>query len=161
MDLLQGRPSDDALKGSHWRTRTPPGHGVDPLDSQSGLVWICPILPMTSAAVQEVSALAEAAFHDYGFEYQATITAITERALIAVLSISFDHSSPEECDRAHACQTRLLETLLARGYVPYRGPASVMQSVWPLAPDYWRTLSSLKHTWDPTGIVAPGRYLPG
>jgi 4-cresol dehydrogenase (hydroxylating) len=161
MAILKGHPTYDSMKGAHWRARTQPGQTGDPIDSQSGLAWICPILPMTAAAVQEVSALAEAAFHEYGFEYQATITAINERALIAVLSISFDHSSADERERAHQCQSLLLDKLLDRGYVPYRGPASVLQLVWPRAPEYWQFLSSLKRHSDPAGVVAPGRYLPG
>jgi 4-cresol dehydrogenase (hydroxylating) flavoprotein subunit len=161
MDLLKGRPSYETLKGAHWRARGSPGTDGDPVATLSGLAWICPILPMTAAAIQEVSSVGEATFHGYGFEYQATITAINERALIAVLSISFDRSNPEECERARDCQALLLERLLERGYVPYRGPASVVQAVWRRAPDYWPFLSSIKQSWDPTGVLAPDRYLPG
>jgi len=158
-DMLLGRPSDATLKGSHWRARIQPTDSVDPLDTKSGLAWISPILPMTAAAIAEVSRLSEQTFHKHGFEYQATITSITDRALIAVQSISFDRSSETETMRAGRCQEELVQTLLDHGYVPYRGPSSIMRQVWAAAPIYWQTLAALKHTWDPAGIVAPGRYI--
>jgi len=158
-DMLLGRPSDATLKGSHWRARLQPTDSFDPLDTKSGLAWISPILPMTAEAIAEVSRLSEQTFHKHGFEYQATITSITDRALIAVQSISFDRSSEAETVRAGKCQDELVQTLLDHGYVPYRGPSSIMRQVWAAAPVYWQTLASLKHTFDPTGILAPDRYI--
>ena len=160
-ELLRGQPSNDTLKGSHWRSKAAlTAEIVDPLDSHSGLAWVSPILPMTAAAVTEVSRSSEHVFHKYGFEYQATLTAINERALIAVQSISFDRSNVDETVRARQCQDELLETLLSRGYVPYRGPLSVMERVWPRAPSYWTVVASLKAALDPGAIIAPDRYVP-
>jgi 4-cresol dehydrogenase (hydroxylating) len=160
-DMLQGRPSWETLKGSHWRARTAPASSqTDPNETGSGLAWIAPILPLTASAMSEVSELAETAFHRYGFEYQATFTAFSERAAIAVLSISFDNASGDERDRARNCQGELLDGLLARGYVPYRGPVSVMRPIWKVAPEYWRGVGSIKACMDPGGVIAPGRYIP-
>jgi 4-cresol dehydrogenase (hydroxylating) flavoprotein subunit len=159
-DMLLGKPSDATLKGSHWRSRTQHDEALDPLESEAGLAWISPILPMTSAAIAEVSELSEGVFHQHGFEYQTTITAITDRALIAVQSISYDRSSVEETARAGQCQDDLLRALLDRGYVPYRGPVSVMRHVWNAAQGYWEQVSSLKRIWDKDGVIAPGRYVP-
>jgi 4-cresol dehydrogenase (hydroxylating) len=158
-DMLKGRPSDATLRGSHWRARTQVNGSLDPLDTQSGLAWISPILPMTAAAIAEVSQLSEDTFHRHGFEYQATITAITDRALIAVQSISYDRSNDSETARASQCQDELVRTLLDHGYVPYRGPSSIMRHVWKAAPSYWQSLALLKSNWDPAGILAPGRYI--
>lgn len=159
MDMLLGKPSNKTLRGSHWRARTSQDEVADPLDTGSGLAWISPILPMTASAISEVCSLSEQIFHRYGFEYQVTITAITERALIAVQSICFDRSNPEEITRARECENALVTELLRRGYVPYRGPLSVMQNVWRSAPNYWDAVSALKRVYDGKGIIAPGRYI--
>jgi 4-cresol dehydrogenase (hydroxylating) len=158
-EMLSGKPSDATLKGSHWRARGPMSEKNDPLDSRSGLAWISPILPMTTEAIAEVSRISEETFHQYGFEYQATITAITDRALIAVQSISFNRSDEKETTRAGRCQDDLVRRLLERGYVPYRGPYSIAQRLWEAAPSYWETASSLKRSLDAGGIIAPFRYL--
>jgi 4-cresol dehydrogenase (hydroxylating) flavoprotein subunit len=159
MDMLLGRPSNKTLRGSHWRARTSLDDAADPLDTGSGLAWISPILPMTALAINEVCSLSEQIFHRHGFEYQVTMSAITERALIAVQSISFDHSNQEETLRARDCESELVTELLKRGYVPYRGPISIMEKVWQSAPHYWEIVSALKRAYDSKGIIAPGRYI--
>ncbi len=160
MDLLAGRPSYGTLKGSHWRARQDPDATEDPLDSGSGIMWITPVLPMTGQAVGEFTRLVEPIFHQFGFEYQMTLSCTTERALSAIMSICFDKHSKEETTRAEQCGEKLLDVLLAQGYVPYRGSPAVMQQVRKQAPVYWKAVAQLKQAWDPQNIIAPGRYIP-
>ena len=133
---------------------------MDPLDSGSGLIWLSPVLPMTEQAVRELTTLVEPIFHQFGFEYQMTLSCTTDRALSAIMSISFDKNSRQETARAGQCSQKLLGVLLAQGYVPYRGAPSVMEQVRKQASAYWRAASQLKQAWDPQNIIAPGRYIP-
>lgn len=158
--MLQGRPTEKTLFGAHWRGRLPPQNGSSPLDTQSGLAWISPVLPMTAEAVAAVTHITETEFNRFGFEYQVTFTAISPRALIAIQSISFDRSNPKEVLRAKECQEIVLKQLIQEGYIPYRGPYSIMKEVWSAAPKYWDRLAELKRAWDLKAILSPSRYVP-
>jgi 4-cresol dehydrogenase (hydroxylating) flavoprotein subunit len=160
MDLLAGRPSYETLKGGHWRARQDPDLREDPLDSRSGLIWIAPVLPMTKQAVRELTTLVEPIFHEFGFEYQMTLSCTTDRALAGIISISFDKDSLGETARAEQCSKKLLDVLLTQGFVPYRGSPAVMEHVRKQAPVYWEAVAQLKQAWDPQNMIAPGRYIP-
>jgi 4-cresol dehydrogenase (hydroxylating) flavoprotein subunit len=160
VELLRGRSSYQFLRGAHWRARKRPDGSFDPLDSGAGLIWLGPVLPMTGRAVQEVNEIAEAIFRQLGFEYQVTFSFSNERALCAIMSISFDHENPDERDRARQCETRLFDALMSRGYVPYRGSPSVQRALYQASPSYWGQIQKLQRAWDPQGLLAPGRYNP-
>lgn len=147
MDLLRGRPSYETLKGSHWRARGAPGTDQDALDSGAGLLWISPVLPMTQSAVDEVLALAKPIFHRHGFEFQITLSCINERALCGIMSLCFDRQSAEECARAEKCADSLLQTLLARGYVPYRAAPRLMPMILSYAPELREAHRRLASLW--------------
>jgi len=160
MDMLTGTPSFDTLKGAHWRARKEPGPAQDALDSGSGLIWISPVLPMMGESVSDLTRLAEPLFHQFGFEYQVTLSLTTERALSAIMSICFDKSSREESARAKACSEKLMDVLMNAGYVPYRGSPAILASIRKYSPAFWTAAAKLKQTWDPDGLIAPGRYIP-
>jgi 4-cresol dehydrogenase (hydroxylating) flavoprotein subunit len=160
VDLLAGRPSLDGLKSSHWRSRRSHPMKEDPLNTDAGLLWISPILPMTSQAVNEVSSLARGTFHESGFEFQIAYSCVEDRVLCAIITLCFDKSNIEEESRAKACCEKLTDRLLEKGYVPYRGSPLVMEHVRRKSPQYWSALSRLKRAWDPQGILSPGRYIP-
>jgi len=159
-DFLQGRPSYQTLFGAHWRARGEAGPDQDPLDSGGGLIWVCPVLPATADAVAEVSQVGETHCHRFGFEYQVTLSQVSERALCAVMSIHFDRSNPEEAARAAACHDALVMELLKRGYEPYRGTPRTAELLHAAAPEFWETAGKLKRALDPHELLAPGRYLP-
>ncbi len=158
-NFLQGRASRQTLVGSHWRGRKEPGETQDPLNSGSGMIWVAPILPMTAQAVEEVSVLSKRILHRHGFEYQVTFSHSSERSLCSVISIQFDRASQGETQRARRCHHELVETLLDRGYVPYRGAKETIEMVRKRAPILWRTMTALKGAIDPDELVAPGRYI--
>jgi 4-cresol dehydrogenase (hydroxylating) len=160
VDFLQGRSSYQTLTGAHWRARGTPGSDQDPLDSGAGLIWVCPVLPATAAAVEEVLTVGRREFHRHGFEFQVTLSQISERALCAVLSIHFDRRSREETTRAANCHDALAEELLQRGYIPYRGAPRTQQLLHDHAPVYWDVARRLKEALDSTDTLAPGRYVP-
>jgi 4-cresol dehydrogenase (hydroxylating) len=123
------------------------------------MIWVSPVLPMTEQGVREVSEIGERIFHEHGFEYQVTFSQVSDRALCAVQSIQFDRRSPEETERAAACHDTLVQSLLARGYVPYRGTPGTVALLRHAAPGFWQATEDLKRGLDPEDVVAPGRYV--
>lgn len=158
---LQGRPTEDALRGSMWRLRrAPPKSASDPLEQGAGLYWLSPALPMTGRDALRVMALMEPIFARHGFELLATFTMINERAMIAILNVAFDKAVEEEAVRAEACYHEAFDALMREGYVPYRVGLSGLPKLYNAEDVFWRTASCLKRALDPDGIIAPGRYLP-
>src|SRR6185437_4886695 len=127
VELLRGRPSYEFLIGAHWRARQQPEGALNPLDTGAGLIWLGPILPMTGAAVHEVNDTGARVMRHHGFEYQVTFSFTNARALCAIMSISFDHASSQESERARRCEIELFEKLMEQGYVPYRGSPRIQQ----------------------------------
>ena len=99
-------------------------------------------------------------FHNHGFEYQVTLSQVSDRALCAVMSLHYDRSSVSETDRAACCHDALVGELLAAGYIPYRGAPQTVAFLHEAAPAYWETCRRIKDALDPDHIVAPGRYIP-
>lgn len=161
MRLLKGEASIETLKGAHWRSRGNPGATQDPLDSGSGLLWVSPVMPMSEKHVAKVLSLAEPIFIEHGFEFQVTLSCLNERAVCAVMSVCFDAQSDEERARAHRCEESLLAKLLENGYVPYRASPPQQQIIRNLSTTASsQALQQLKKAWDPSDLLAPGRYLP-
>jgi 4-cresol dehydrogenase (hydroxylating) len=158
VDLLKGIPSYESLKGGHWRARATPGHTLDPIDSGSGLIWVSPVIPMTAHAIENALGLAEPVFHEFGFEFQVTVSCLNERSLCAVTSICFDHQSKDETARAQACERTLVERLVANGLIPYRASPPQQAIIRAAAPEGWAAARRLRSALDPTGTIAPGRY---
>jgi 4-cresol dehydrogenase (hydroxylating) len=122
-DLLEGIPSAEHLAGALWRLRTDErgaqeSLAANPIDS--GLIWVSPVLPLESGAADHVLNLSRPVFAKYGFDFLITMTALTERALCAVMSVNYDKSNAEETHRATDCARELRSTLAANGYQSYR-----------------------------------------
>jgi 4-cresol dehydrogenase (hydroxylating) len=160
-DMNRGRPSPRFLAGAYWRHRggLPKDFDrADPARDGCGLIWLPPVLPFTGDAVRQALSLAEPIFAQHGFDFFATLSTVTERALSAVMTIAYDKSSQAETDAARACYRDLLQAMVRGGYPPYRlNPAAMAANM--LAEDpYWQTVDDLKRVLDPHRIVAPGRY---
>lgn len=158
--FLAGRASYATISGAHWRARREAGADQDPLNSGSGMIWVSPLLPATGRDVRAIEAIARRIFHAHGFEYQVTLSQISDRALCAVMSIQFDRDSAEETRRARRCHDRLVDGLVDAGYVPYRGHPMTIERLHRRAPQHWDLTRRLKRALDPHELVAPGRYVP-
>lgn len=117
--LLIGHPTPEHLGGVFWRARPDSEvQGDDP--TQSGSIWLSPVFPLASSHAQRVLDIVQPIWHEHGFTLLATITAITERAGVAVLSVCFDQQQPGEGDCALSCYQTAFHALAAAGYYPYR-----------------------------------------
>jgi 4-cresol dehydrogenase (hydroxylating) len=158
---LQGKPNNGAIPGAWWRVRNlKDAKANDPLDNNAGLIWISPVLAADPAQARELLQILKPIYSKYGFDTLVTFTLITERAIVCVSNIAFDRSDVRESARAKDCHDELMNSLMARGYIPYRaGPASYEYLASEASP-FWRVAARLKQVLDPTGIISPGRYIP-
>jgi len=158
---LKGEPTNDALRGTHWRLRTkPPSDASDPLDYGGGLLWISPVLPMTGRDALRVMELVEPIFAEHRFEPLATFTMINERSMIAILNVAFDKAVDEETAAAGRCYHALLNALTAEGYIPYRTGLSGLARLATAGDPFWQLAGDIKRALDPKDIIARGRYIP-
>lgn len=155
--LMQGVPTDATLASAYWRKKSPPPANMDPDRDGCGLMWCSPALPMTGQAASEMTTLATETLLRHGFEPQISLSLATERMLICVITISYDREIPGEDERAHRCYRDLEAASLARGFPPYRLSLASTASHY-TSPGYSRALEALKSAWDPSGVLAPGRY---
>jgi 4-cresol dehydrogenase (hydroxylating) flavoprotein subunit len=158
---LQGKPNNGAIPGTWWRVRSlKDPKANDPLDNDAGLLWISPVLAADPAQARELLQVMNPIYSKHGFDTLVTFTLLTERAMVCVSNIAFDRTDVGECARARDCHDELMNSLITRGYIPYRaGPASYKYLAFEASP-FWRVAARLKQALDPTGIISPGRYIP-
>jgi 4-cresol dehydrogenase (hydroxylating) flavoprotein subunit len=158
--LLQGTPVEQPLLGTQWRLRHPPSGPGDPLDFGCGVLWISPVLPMTGAAARELIDLVSPIFLRHGFDPLTTFTMINERAMVAVLNLAWDKAADGETEAATACYDEVMETIIAKGFIPYRTSPRGMPKLHQPDDPFWEAAAAIKDALDPQGIIAPGRYIP-
>jgi 4-cresol dehydrogenase (hydroxylating) len=154
-DLLRGIPSPDHLRGVGWRSRVRSDNPTD-----HGCLWISPILPMTAEACSEILAIVQPILARHRFDPLMTITTVNPRALCCVINITYDKANAEERLEAIDCYDELFHALFHRGYIPYRVGIQSMSKLAMGSNVYWDVCRQLKSTFDPAGVIAPGRYQP-
>jgi 4-cresol dehydrogenase (hydroxylating) flavoprotein subunit len=155
--LLKGQPTDRPLASAYWRKRTPPPEQMDPDRDRCGLLWYSPVAPAEGGHARILASLSSEVLLRHGFEPMLSITLITDRALICVISITYDRETPGEDRRAMACYTELSTLLSAKGYIPYRLGIQSMGEM-NASGAYAKFLEGIKRVADPAGILSPGRY---
>jgi 4-cresol dehydrogenase (hydroxylating) len=160
--LLQGKPAASNVDGARWRCRPTSGsvHSHDPLDHNAGLLWISPVLPNTPAHVHRVQALTKPFFERHGFEYQVTLSLVSERALCAVMTIAYNRAEPAEAQRAADCYRSVMSALMVAGYIPYRAGNLSMGQLDARSETFWDVAAAIKGALDPRGLISPGHYEP-
>lgn len=159
--LLKGIPTDMPLQSLGWRMRDEAvTHIDDPLDTSAGLIWLAPVLPLRGEDAQRIVDAMAPIFREYGFDLPITMTLLNERAMVAVMNVSFDKTDPSDCTRARACYEAAASTVMAMGYIPYRtGPMGMAKLVRP-DDTFWAVAEQIKSALDPEHILARGRYIP-
>ncbi|NWH06827.1 FAD-binding oxidoreductase [Desulfobacter latus] len=159
--LLKGTPTDAFLFGTLWRVKKDiTTETIDPLDYNAGMMWISPILPMTGLAANHLIKIVNPIFKQYGFEPLITVSLITERAMVSVITISYDRDNCAETQQAQACYDALFEKIMAAGYPPYRTNIFTMKKLAQGSEGFWEVTKTIKDALDPNNIIAPGRYQP-
>ncbi|WDP89062.1 MAG: FAD-binding oxidoreductase [Desulfobacter sp.] len=159
--LIQGTPTDAFLFGTLWRVKGAlKTASIDPLDHNAGLLWISPIMPMTGATATNLIRMVNPVFKHYGFEPLITVSLITERAMVSVITISFDREDPKGIARAEECYDDLFRLIMEEGYPPYRTNIHTMEKLAGNSQIFWKVTKDIKTALDPNAVIAPGRYQP-
>lgn len=159
--LLRGEPTDAFLYGTLWRLKGElTNSSLDPLDHNAGMLWVSPILPMTGEDAERLMTIVTPVFKKYGFEPLITITLITERAMVSVITISYDKSNEIETQMAAACYKEFFELIMMEGYIPYRTNIRSMKHLAMNSDTFWDVTKELKQIFDPNDIISSGRYQP-
>ena len=159
--LLRGEPTDAFLYGTLWRLKGEISNSsLDPLDHNVGMLWVSPILPMTGEDAERLMKIVFPIFDKYGFDPLITITLITERAMVSVITISYDKSNERETQMAASCYKEFFNLIMMEGYIPYRTNIRSMKSLAKNSDTFWDVTKELKQVFDPNDIVSSGRYQP-
>jgi 4-cresol dehydrogenase (hydroxylating) flavoprotein subunit len=155
--LLKGVPTDAPLASTYWRKRMPVPADRNPDRDGCGLLWCSPLLPSRGRDAEAVADRAAECILKAGFEPIISVSMTTERTLACIIAISYDRSIAGEDDRAWTCYERLTEWLTQSGYPPYRLNVRSMKFATSGA-EYTHLIRAIKSAFDPSGILAAGRY---
>jgi 4-cresol dehydrogenase (hydroxylating) len=156
----KGVPSDVVLASIAWplgdRSYAP---GMDLDASDSGTLFVLPVVPLEGEAVREVMEITDQVFAGkYGFLPYVTLNSASRHSLEAVINLLFRKSDAKEVNKAHRCVDELVRILMDKGYILYRAGIQSMGHVVDSASPYWQLIARLKDIFDPNHIIAPGRY---
>ena len=156
--LALGRPTDAAVDNLLWRFGRQELSAERLDESNCGLLFISPALPMNGKFVADVMRGMERIAADHGHELFTTINIETDSSMVAVVNLLFDRADPTAAARAHGCASALYDNIRSRGLEVYRARADMMKAIVDPGADYWRVLQDLKAVLDPASVIAPGRY---
>ena len=158
--LMKGIPTNTQLASTYWRKKQPIPENLDPDRDGCGLIWCAPIAPISGKHAEIVNQIVKDTLFKYEFEPQQSMTLLTERVLNCVITIGYDRDVEGEDQKALSCYEELMNKLTEAGYYPYRLGINSMDIMAKGENDYNQLLKNLKNTFDPNGILSPGRYIP-
>lgn len=154
---LVGRELATSLASVYWRKATETDR-MDPDRDRCGLIWICPLVPFRGDSIQRCVSLIEETMRDFPFEPVIGVQFHNLRVGRVVASIVYDRDVPDHDDQALACHDQLLHALTKNGFIPYRLSTPARSGSLGPSDSYAAMLIKLKELFDPSGILAPGRY---
>lgn len=155
--LMRGIPTSHSLASAYWRKRIPVPADPDPDRDRCGLLWCAPVAPADGTQVANLAQIANETLLSFGFEPMISLTILTPRTVSCVVSISYDRETAGQDEQAMTCYDELVSRCARNGYYPYRlGIQSRAETRDGDA--YTGLIRKLKKTFDPNGILAPGRY---
>jgi 4-cresol dehydrogenase (hydroxylating) len=147
--MMQGVPSDVAMIGLLG--------AVKETYEDTRLMWYSSRVSTRTREVAKYVEVASSCYGRHGFEYPLEMLMVTANDIIAIQKIDWERGNGEEEKRAWELYEALGRELRQAGYPPYRlGVQSQQEVRYP--EEQRRTLQSLKKTFDPGGVIAPGRY---
>ncbi|MGF1661166.1 MAG: FAD-binding oxidoreductase [Kineosporiaceae bacterium] len=158
--LLMGRPSAHAIESAYWRTREPfdaaRAPGRDPDRDGCGLLWVSPVLPLRGRDAAAVEGIVTRVTLGHDLEPVVSLTLLTPRSAIAVVSLLFDRTVADADEQAAACAADLTAELAAAGYHSYRPPGPARRDGTGLDEASARVVAAVRREVDPAGILSAG-----
>jgi len=145
----RGVPSDAGFESTLWR--------VDRFQDL-GFIWVNGTVEATGTRVRELVEIAGRLFRQLGFELPVTLSSVTPESIVATMSCSFHRKDPAQIERAHELFFKISEEFARAGIRPVRGSLLGMDRTRYDDEGKSEALDRLKQSFDPNGVIAPGRY---
>jgi len=159
--LKRGQPTNAFLKSVHFKTtRLPNDNNFTLLERNFvGLIWLAPTAPATGEHAKQLSTIVTRCLKQYNIEAAISMTMLTDQALECVISLIYDRRIDGSDLTAEACHLNLHTELLNSGYLTYR-MNSLQQRDFDLfyTSSLTPTLTKVKASLDPNGVLAIGKY---
>jgi 4-cresol dehydrogenase (hydroxylating) flavoprotein subunit len=155
--LMRGVPTRYSLASAYWRKRMAVPADPDPDRDGCGLLWYAPVAPADGAQVEKLTQIATQTLFSFGFEPMISLTILTPRTVLCVVSISYDREVEGQDEQAMRCYENLVDRCTQVGFYPYRLGIQSMGRI-PGGSAYTEIMRGLKAAFDPNGVLAPGRY---
>jgi hypothetical protein len=147
--MMRGIASDDALIGLMGAVRD--------TYEDTWLMWYSSRVSTRSADIARFVEVASICYERHGFAYPLEMLMVTPNDIIAIQKVDWRKGDGDGEKRAWELYEALGRELRQAGFPPYRlGVQSQEQVLY--REEQRRTLQSLKETFDPNGVIAPGRY---
>lgn len=156
--LATGTPTDAAVDNLLWRFGGAELGAGRFDESDCGVLYVNPALPMQGAFVVDVLEGMDAIGRQHGQRLQMTLNIETELSLVAIVNLLYARADAAATAAALRCADALHAYIRTRGLEVYRARADMMGRIVEPASDYWQTVRRLKAVLDPDNIIAPGRY---
>lgn len=160
---LSGGVAGTSLPAAYWRVGGRPDRPGDPdLDADGcGFKFWSATAPFRGHDAVAAARIAADTILDHGFEPSIGIFPVRDRSLKLNISCAYDRSRAGHDDAMSTCHAELAQRLLAAGYPPNRLGVEAMGIMDAAGTTHRDVLRAMKQAFDPAGILAPGRYLPG
>ena len=156
--LALGVPTDVAIDNLLWHFGRTDLVAAELDQSHCGLLYISPALPPDGKLVAKLMEDLTVLAGQYGHVLYTTVNIETPTSVVAIINLLFDRRDLAALDEAHRCADALLRHIHEQGLEVYRARADSMAHIVSRDTPYWTTVRSLKQTFDPDNIIAPGRY---
>jgi 4-cresol dehydrogenase (hydroxylating) len=121
------------------------------------LMWYSSRISSRSDDVDRFTKVVSQCYERQGFPCPLEMLLVTPNDIIAIQKVDWTKGDAEEETRAWELYESLRHELTQAGYFPYRlGVQSQAKAPYP--EEQRRALQRLKETFDPGGVIAPGRY---
>jgi 4-cresol dehydrogenase (hydroxylating) len=155
-DLQKGIPTDHPLRILLEDDKVESAT-LDPGKYETGFLWVNAVCAAEQHEVKRMLDLLGEAFADAGYEFRVTFTAVNPRSLIMITNITFKKDE-SEMKRAGDFSRELYGKLIAHGFLPYRSGSGAYGKLPAWTDEKRSVLNRLKAVFDPSGILAPGKY---
>jgi len=156
--LASGHPTDAAIDNLLWKFGRADLSAASLDQTDCGILFISPALPMDGVFVAKVVAEMTARASKFGHQLYVTINIETENSMVAVTNLLFDRSDEAARANAAACANELHDLIRAYGLEVYRARMDMMNKIVAPESEYWKTIQQLKSVFDPDHVISPGHY---
>ncbi len=154
----QGIPSDLAMQSIYWPVNEKPKDILNPSESNAGLLFSLPIIPLQGDIAKQMVESTEKIFLNYGFKAYITLNLVNAKSMECVINLSFKRNDTKTVENAKKAINELNNYFMTEGFILYRVDIDSMNQVISEKDLYWQYMKKIKAVFDPNGIIAPGRY---